>query len=163
MNSNDIDFDWHAPGVYLAVRPDGSVVHDSYASTAYSCRALLLRTTNRRWSVLKGENWKVQAFTPIAPPIAAKAAPPVRTGDKSYLAAENPEYYYPAAGDPPAPLGVKLQILTTGGVVTLSQWSDDTNFIAWAPLLKRNKAKEAQLTKPVDHMTAHARHASGLD
>lgn len=151
MNSNDIDFDWHAPGVYLAVRPDGSVVEGTLASTAYSCRAMLLRTTNRRWSVLKGESWKVQAFAPVGPPATAKTAPPRVTGDKSYLAAENPEYYYPAAGDPPAPLGVKLQILTSGGVAILGQWSENTNFVAWAPLLKRNKAKEARLAVSVDH------------
>lgn len=161
MNSNDIDFDWHAPGVYLAVSPSGVVTDETISSTGYSARSELVRFSNRRWSELQARGWRIQKFVPAEAP--AEPEPPRATGDKSYLAAENPEYYYPAAGDPPAPLGVKLQILTTGGVVTLSQWSDDTNFIAWAPLLKRNKAKEAQLTKPVDHMTAHARHASGLD
>lgn len=62
---------------------------------------------------------------------------------KGYLAAEHPEYSYPEAGDPPAPRGVKLQILTTGGIAVLGEWKDDTNFMAWAPLIKRNKEKEA--------------------
>ena len=62
--------------------------------------------------------------------------------DKNYLAAESPEFLYPEAGDPPAPRGVKLNLLTSGGISTHGIWTEGSNFIAWAPLLKRNKAKE---------------------
>lgn len=59
-----------------------------------------------------------------------------------YLASADPEWQYPEAGDPPAPRGTKLQLLNRDGAATMGQWTDDSNFIAWAPLLKRNKAKE---------------------
>ena len=65
------------------------------------------------------------------------------TNAKGYLASHEPEFLYPEAGDPPAPLGTKLQLLNSGGCVTLGPWTEGSNFIAWAPLLKRNKAKEA--------------------
>ena len=59
-----------------------------------------------------------------------------------YLASADPEWQYPEAGDPPAPRGTKLQLLNCDGAATMGQWTDDSNFIAWAPLLKRNKAKD---------------------
>jgi len=62
---------------------------------------------------------------------------------EGYVASADPEWQYPAAGDPPAPLGVKLQLLNSGGSATYGAWTPGSNFIAWAPLMKRNKAKEA--------------------
>jgi hypothetical protein len=61
---------------------------------------------------------------------------------KGYLASATPEWSYPEAGDPPAPLGTTIQLLNSGGASTKGQWTDESNFIAWAPLLKRNKDKE---------------------
>jgi hypothetical protein len=37
----------------------------------------------------------------------------------------------------PPPRGVKLLILTSGGVAVLGDWRDDSNFVAWSPLPKR--------------------------
>ena len=62
MNSNCQGFDWHKPGLYLAVRPNGELVFTSAALTAYSCKAELIHVVNRRWTDLKAEGWVVQAF-----------------------------------------------------------------------------------------------------
>jgi hypothetical protein len=35
------------------------------------------------------------------------------------------------------PRGVKLLILTDGGVAVIGDWLDDSNFVAWSPLPKR--------------------------
>ena len=67
------------------------------------------------------------------------------TSTKGYLASSEPEWFYPDAGDRLPPLGTKLQLLNSGGCVTLGPWTEGSNFIAWAPLLKRNKAKEAAI------------------
>lgn len=44
----------------------------------------------------------------------------------------------------PAPRGVKLTLLTTGKVQVVGEWRDGM-YIAWAPLLKRDKALEERL------------------
>ena len=62
MNSNCEGFDWHKPGLYLAVQPNGELVFTSAALNAYSCRAELIREVNLRWSALKAEGWVIQAF-----------------------------------------------------------------------------------------------------
>lgn len=59
----------------------------------------------------------------------------------------DPEYFYPWAGDPPAPRGQKLILLTTGGVATIGIWTDDSNIIGYQFLYRRNKVKEAKLAK----------------
>ena len=59
-----------------------------------------------------------------------------------YLAAQAPEWQYPEAGDPPPPLGTKLWLLNDGGAATTGPWTTGSNFIAYAPMLKRNKEKE---------------------
>ena len=38
------------------------------------------------------------------------------------------------ADEVPPPRGVKLLIYTTGGVSIVSDWSDESNHLAWAPL-----------------------------
>ena len=138
MNSLDPDFDWHRQGVFIATH-DGAPFFGSIASNGYGCRVELVRALNRPWSALQGEGWVVQEYRPD---ITAGSAGFLSAG---YLASSDPEWSYPAAGDPPAPLGVKLQLLNSGGVATMGPWTDGSNFIAWAPLLKRNKAKEAYL------------------
>ena len=46
-------------------------------------------------------------------------------------------------GDPDAPRGVKLQILTSGGISIHGQWAGtEQGHVAWAYLVQRNQAKE---------------------
>jgi len=52
---------------------------------------------------------------------------PAATGDATY---RDP------IADPP-PRGVKLLLLTSGGVAVLGDWRDDSNLVAWAPLPKK--------------------------
>lgn len=47
--------------------------------------------------------------------------------------------------DPP-PRGVKVFLLSKGGVaITPGEWRDNAGFIAWFPLLKRDKELEKKL------------------
>lgn len=43
--------------------------------------------------------------------------------------------------DPP-PRGVKLFLLTRGGIAVTGNWTDDGRFIGWQYLFKRDKSKE---------------------
>ena len=45
----------------------------------------------------------------------------------------------------PAPRGVKLLLLTSGGVAVIGEWSTNSNLVAWSPLPRRDKAKEHAL------------------
>jgi hypothetical protein len=45
----------------------------------------------------------------------------------------------------PAPRGVKLTLLTIGKIQVTGVWTDDGSYIAWAPLLKRDKLVEDAL------------------
>ena len=49
--------------------------------------------------------------------------------------------------DAEPPRGKKINLLTKGYVQVIGNYTDDGSFIAWAPLIKRNKAKEAQQKK----------------
>ncbi len=69
---------------------------------------------------------------------------------KGYLASATPEWSYPEAGDEPAPLGTMIQLLNSGGSSTKGQWTTGSNFIAWAPLLKRNRDKERLIAAQKD-------------
>lgn len=40
------------------------------------------------------------------------------------------------ATDPP-PLGVKLLLMTSGGVAILGGWAEGSNLVAWSPLPRR--------------------------
>ena len=53
------------------------------------------------------------------------------------------EFFYPHAGDPPAPENVKVLLLTRGGVCTTGHWHRDW-CLGWLPLPKRNMTKENQ-------------------
>jgi hypothetical protein len=66
----------------------------------------------------------------------------------TYLAASAPEWLYPGVGDPLPPGGAKVSLLTIGGIQVTGTWSNE-GFLAWAPLLKRNKEKEARLAGAV--------------
>ena len=49
------------------------------------------------------------------------------------------EVYFRTPEEEPPPRGVKLLLLTSGGVAVLGQWADDSNFVEWSPLPKRRK------------------------
>jgi hypothetical protein len=54
----------------------------------------------------------------------------------------------------PPPRGVKLLIYTSGGVAIISDWSDDSNHTAWAPLPPkpvRVVSEPMQWTEEPDH------------
>ena len=62
------------------------------------------------------------------------------TTELKYLAGGT-EWIYPA--DMPAPLHTKILLLTRGGICVVGTWSDRDGDLAWHPLPKRNKDKEA--------------------
>lgn len=43
------------------------------------------------------------------------------------------------------PYGVKLNLLTKGGVAVTGKWSDDGRYIAWQYLFRRDRQLEAEL------------------
>ena len=45
----------------------------------------------------------------------------------------------------PAPKGVKLSLLTIGKVQVTGEWTDGGGFIAWSPLIPRDKNTERLL------------------
>ena len=61
-----------------------------------------------------------------------------------YVASAEGVFLYPTLGDPLPPGGAKVQLLTRGGVAVYGCWS--AAHIAWAPLPKRDRAKERLLT-----------------
>ncbi len=65
MNSTHEDFDWHAPGVYVAHTPQGGIMWFTFADTAYSARSELLRGANRPWSALHMDGYTIQAYAPV--------------------------------------------------------------------------------------------------
>lgn len=67
---------------------------------------------------------------------------------KGYLAGEVKEYFYPELGDPQPPGGADVHLLTNGGICVRGTWPKDNrngSILGWAPLPKRNHAREAQL------------------
>lgn len=63
----------------------------------------------------------------------------------SHVAAPAGEVYF--RYEVPANRGAKMLLLNTGGVAVVSNWTGQygEQFIAWAPLPKRNKAEEIRL------------------
>lgn len=60
--------------------------------------------------------------------------------DKGYLAGHCQWNYIGIDEDPP--LGTKVWLLTEGGMAVEGNYTDKSNYIAWSPMLKRNKSKE---------------------
>lgn len=52
---------------------------------------------------------------------------------------------YPHAGDGYPPGGAKVWLLTRGGVAVTGPWTSDGRYLAWAPMPRRDRAKEAVL------------------
>lgn len=68
---------------------------------------------------------------------------------KTYVAGKVDEYLYPALGDPTPPGGAKVLLLNEGGVCVIGPWAGDGRFVGWAPLPKRNHAREAAFRTPL--------------
>lgn len=49
-------------------------------------------------------------------------------------------YWRDPAKEPP-PRGVKLLVLTSGGVTVIGDWVTNSNFVAWSPMPKKESAK----------------------
>lgn len=63
--------------------------------------------------------------------------------NKNYVAAPVVEWHY----EVPQRTDAKMLLLNTGGVAVIGNWYGALGdvFVAWAPLPKRNKAREAEL------------------
>jgi hypothetical protein len=57
--------------------------------------------------------------------------------ENKVMPAVSGEVYWREPKDHPPPRGVKMLILTDGGVAVIGDWMDDSNFTAWSPLPKR--------------------------
>lgn len=55
------------------------------------------------------------------------------------MTAASGEVYWRDPTDEPPPRGVKLLILTSGGVAVMGDWVTDSNFVAWSPLPRKRK------------------------
>lgn len=69
--------------------------------------------------------------------------------DKTYHASNESWWRYDGMlynGVPlPAPKGEKVALLTKGGQQVIGVWQDNGGFLAWAPLIKRDKQVEELL------------------
>jgi hypothetical protein len=62
-----------------------------------------------------------------------------------------PGFRWPDEEQPPR--GVKLIVYTSGGVSIISDWWDDSNHIAWSPMLAKpvRRGEPVLLTEEPDH------------
>lgn len=139
MNSNDPNFDWHKAGVWMVHDPKGEPQLASIADNPYGARAQFLRIINQRWSALAAEGYVVQEYEPVIPVLLDV----IQVSDQVAVAAEA-RWRYPANSEP-APPGVTVQLLTRGGVSVRGVWNDLGDYIAWAPMIKRDKELEERL------------------
>lgn len=65
--------------------------------------------------------------------------------DQTHIAAPPTAWRY----EVPPNRGAKVQLLTVGGISVTGQWYGEHGqyFMAWAPLLKRDKAREAEILR----------------
>lgn len=83
-------------------------------------------------------------------PRVEPSSPPNPTiSSTGYLAGGDLVFKYPLAGDDRPPTGAKVLLLTVGAVCVTGHWSDTGGFLGWAPLPKRDKNKEASISKIV--------------
>jgi hypothetical protein len=61
------------------------------------------------------------------------------------------DYRYPEAGDPLPPGGAKVLLLTKHGICVTGPWTSDKRYIAWSPLPKRDRRKEAMIEKSLPY------------
>ncbi len=60
------EIDWHAPGVYAIRNPDGAILFDTFADTAYSARSTFLREHNFLWSKAITKGFVMLKFDAVA-------------------------------------------------------------------------------------------------
>lgn len=63
---------------------------------------------------------------------------------KEVAVSNEARWRYPANGEP-APAGVDVQLLTRGGIQVRGTWDSSGAYIAWAPMIKRDKELEKRL------------------
>jgi hypothetical protein len=139
MNSNDENFEWYKSGVYVAHDSAGVPMLETMQNSAHGARASLIGRLQCRWEPLREQGYTIQEYVPAIPVLTDV----IKVGDQVAVATEA-RWYYPAAGDV-APLGVTVQLLTRGGVAVRGVWNDLGDYIAWAPMIKRDKDLEARL------------------
>jgi len=61
--------------------------------------------------------------------------------ENTFMPAKSGEAYWRDPEKERPPRGVKLLLLTTGGVAVIGDWTDESNFVAWSPLPKREIKK----------------------
>lgn len=54
-------------------------------------------------------------------------------------------HYFKDPACPPCPRGTKVQLLTSGFVAVYGEYKSCDNYVAWAPCIARDKAKEIAL------------------
>lgn len=59
--------------------------------------------------------------------------------DSRVMPAASGEVYWRDPEWCPPPRGVKLLLLTSGGVACIGDWRDDSNFVSWSPLPKKRQ------------------------
>lgn len=64
---------------------------------------------------------------------------------KSYITGEPEDIYF--RYEEPAHKGKKCLLLTVGGVLVVGSWSGELgeHYLAWSPMMKRDKEKEEQI------------------
>lgn len=65
----------------------------------------------------------------------------------TYVAGKVDEYLYPGLGDAKPPGGADVHLLTIGGICVRGCWNDDGRYLGWAPMPKRNHAREEELER----------------
>lgn len=54
-------------------------------------------------------------------------------------------HYFADKNAPRCPRGTKVQLLNRGFVACYGEYTDEVNFVAWAPCIKRDKKREKEL------------------
>ena len=69
----------------------------------------------------------------------------------AYSSPETDRFLWPDEYVPPR--GVKLLLLTSGGVAVVGDWTDDSNLVAWRPLPRKpqQRGEAVQWTEEPDH------------
>ncbi len=73
-------------------------------------------------------------------------------GENHVMKAFAGDVYFRTPQEEPPPRGVKLLILTSGGVCVIGDWRDDGGFWAWSPLpKKRRRGQDVQTSQSPDN------------
>lgn len=129
LNSNQPDFDWHEPGIWIAVHPEDGPDTMFCSNTPHACRADLRRGVGSECG-----GWTIQKLVPATTPVLHL---------REQVTSNEGRWRYPANGEA-APSG-DVWLLTRGGTSCVGTWTSDGRFIAWAPKIQRDKELEARL------------------